>query len=156
MTILERLDRDMVEAAKARDKERLGAIRYVRSELKNRAIELKRELKDDDAVDVLSRIAKRHRESIAQFREGGRGDLADKEERQLAVTEGYLPERLSDSELADIVAGAIQEAGADGMSDLGTVMKAVMPRVKGRADGSAVKDLVRSRLEKLGEGQGTG
>ena len=156
MTILERLDRDMVEAAKARDKERLGAIRYVRSELKNRAIELRRKLEDEDAIEVLSRIAKRHRESIAQFREGGRGNLADREERQLAVAELYMPEKLGESELMDLIAEVIEEAGAAGPKDLGVVMKAVMPKVKGRAEGAAVKDLVRSSLERLAGGKGTG
>ena len=149
MTILEQLERDMIEAAKAREKERLGAIRYVRSELKNREIELQRELDDDDVVEVLSRVAKRHRESIAQFRDGGRGDLADREERQLAVTDGYLPEKLDEGELAEFIDRAIREVGAEGSGDLGAVMKAVMPGVKGRADGGAVRAMVQSSLEKL-------
>ena len=151
MTILERLERDMVEAAKARDKERLGAIRYVRSELKNREIELRRELDDEDVVGVLSRVAKKHRESIAQFRDGGRDDLAGREERQLAVTEGYLPERLGADELAELVRSAIGETGAAGPGDLGAVMKVIMPRVKGRADGSSVRSMVQSSLEELAE-----
>ncbi len=149
MTILEQLERDMIEAAKAREKERLGAIRFVRSELKNREIELQRELKDDDVVEVLSRVAKRHRESIAQFRDGGRGDLADREERQLAVTDGYLPEKLGEGELAEFIDRAIEEVGAEGSGDLGAVMKAVMPGVKGRADGGVVRGMVQSSLEKL-------
>lgn len=149
MTILERLDRDMVEAAKARDKERLGAIRYVRSEIKNRSIELRRELSDEDAVDVLSRIAKRHRESIEQFRAGGREDLAGREERQLAVAESYLPRKLDGAELTMLVDAAIEEVAARGPGDLGAVMKAIMPKVKGRADGSAVRGMVQSSLEKL-------
>lgn len=152
MSILERLDHDMVEAAKARDKDRLGAIRYVRSELKNRSIELMRELTDDDAVDVLSRVAKKHRESIEQFRGGGREDLAAKEERQLAVTESYLPAKLAAAELSVLIGEAIEEAGAEGPGDLGAVMKAIMPKVKGRADGAAVRSIVQSSLEKLAAG----
>ena len=151
MTILERLERDMVEAAKARDKERLGAIRYLRSELKNREIELRRELDDEDVVDVLARVAKRHRESIAQFRDGGRDDLADREERQLAVAEGYLPEKLDAEELAELIGLAIGDTGAAGPGDLGAVMRAIMPRVKGRADGASVRSMVQSSLERLAE-----
>jgi uncharacterized protein YqeY len=149
MTILERLERDMIEAAKAREKERLGAIRYLRSELKNREIELRRELEDEDVIEVLSRVAKRHRESVTQFRDGGRGDLAEREERQLAVTEGYLPEKLGEGELADLIGRTIEEVGAGGPGDLGAVMKALMPKVKGRADGGVVRGMVHSSLEAL-------
>ncbi|MFH1502017.1 MAG: GatB/YqeY domain-containing protein [Candidatus Eisenbacteria bacterium] len=146
MTTLERLERDMVEAAKAREATRLGAIRFARSELKNRAIELGCDLDDDDVTEVLTRIAKRHRESIDQFREAARDDLVAHETAQLEVIEGYLPEKLGEAELLALVDEALAETGASSMSDLGNVMKAVMPRVKGRADGGAVRTLVQSRL----------
>jgi uncharacterized protein YqeY len=147
VTTLERLERDMVEAAKARDSARLGAIRFARSELKNRSIELGRDLKDEDVMEVLGRIAKRHRESIEQFSGAGRDDLVAREREQLAVVEDYLPEKLTESELLSIVDGAIAEAGATSMRDLGAVMKTAMPKVKGRAEGNAVRALVQSRLE---------
>ncbi len=146
MNLLERLESDMVKAAKARDSERLGAIRFVRSQTKNRQIELKRELKDEDVVEVLSRIAKQHRESIEQFQEGGRDELVEHERRQLSVIEEYLPAQLGEQELLEILSGVIEETGAAGPRDIGTVMKTMMPRVKGLADGKIVKVLVQSRL----------
>jgi len=146
MTILDRLERDMKEAAKARDGVRLGAIRFARSELKNRQIELGRELEDDDVIEVLARIAKRHRESIEQFSGAGRNDLVKGESAQLEVVEGYLPARLSEGEILEIVDATISETGASSMKEMGVVMKSVMPKVKGRADGSAVKKAVQSRL----------
>ena len=146
MNLLERLESDMVKAAKARDSERLGAIRFVRSRAKNRQIELKRELKDEDVVEVLSRIAKQHRESIEQFQEGGRDELVEHERRQLSVIEEYLPAQLGEQELLEILSGVIEETGAAGPRDIGMVMKTIMPRVKGLADGKIVKALVQSRL----------
>jgi len=146
MSIMERLARDMVQATKARDSERLGVIRYLRSEAKNREIDLGRELKDEDAIEVLSRVARKHREAIDQFSEGGRPELVEREKRQLAVVETYLPESLSEQELAEIVDAAIEETGAEDPRGFGLVMKSIMPRVKGRADGKVVKDLVQQRL----------
>jgi len=146
MSILERLERDMIEATKARESERLGVIRFVRSELKNRQIELGRDLEDDDVIEVLARVAKRHNESIEQFTEGGRDDLVESERRQLAVVQVYLPEKLGDDEIARLIEQAIEETGASGRGGLGLVMKAIMPKVKGRADGNAVKQMVQARL----------
>ncbi len=146
MNLLERLESDMIKAAKARDSERLGAIRFVRSQTKNRQIELRRELKDEDVVEVLSRIAKQHRESIEQFQEGGRDELVKHERRQLSAIEEYLPAQLGEQELLEILSGVIEETGAAGPRDIGMVMKTIMPRVKGRADGKIVKGLVQSRL----------
>jgi len=146
LSILERLEKDMVKAAKARDAERLGVIRFVRSRAKNRQIELRRDLKDEDVTEVLARIAKQHRESIAQFTEGGRDELVESEKRQLAIVEEYLPEQLGEAEIEDILTEVIAETGASGPGDMGTVMKAVMPRVKGRADGKLVKSLVVAGL----------
>jgi uncharacterized protein YqeY len=151
MSILERLDRDMIEATKARERERLGVIRFVRSELKNRRIELGRDLKDEDVIEVLARVAKRHNESIEQFQEGGRQDLVESERRQLAVVETYLPAKLGDAEIAELITQAIEETGAAGRAGLGLVMKAIMPQVKGRADGNEVKRMVQARLSEPAE-----
>lgn len=136
----------MVEAAKARETARLGAIRFARSELKNHELKLGRELKDEDTMFVLNRIAKRHRESIEQFNGAGRDDLVSHESAQLAVIEEYLPEKLSHEELLSMVDEVIAESGASSIADLGTVMKAVMQKVKGRADGGPVRAIVQSRL----------
>jgi uncharacterized protein YqeY len=151
MSILERLERDMIKATKAREAERLGAIRFVRSELKNREIELGRDLEDDDVIEVLARVAKRHNESIEQFREGGRDDLVQREERQLSVVQEYLPEQLDDAEIARMIDAVIEEVGATDPGGLGQVMKTIMPKVKGRADGKVVKDKVQARLAALVE-----
>ncbi len=151
MNLLERLESDMIKAAKARDSGRLGAIRFVRSRTKNRQIELRRELKDEDVVEVLSRIAKQHRESIEQFQEGGRDELVEHERRQLSVIEEYLPAQLGEQELLEILSGVVEETGATGPRDIGMVMKTIMPQVRGRADGKIVKALVQSRLTGGGE-----
>ena len=139
MGLLERLDSDMVEAAKARESERLGAIRYVRSELNNQRIALGHDLSEDEAVDVVTRVAKKLREAVEQFAGAGRDDIADPERRKLEVVQSYLPEQLSGEELRQLVAQAVDETGATSARDLGSVMKTVMPRVKGRADGNAVR-----------------
>ena len=152
MKLLERLDGDMVKAAKAREAERLGVIRFVRAQTKNRRIELQRDLKDEDVVEVLARIAKQHREAIEQFSHGGREDLVERERRQLAIVEEYLPEQLGEQELLDILSEVVAETGAEGPGDMGKVMKAIMPRVKGRADGKQVKGLVVARLSGGDEG----
>ncbi len=146
MSIMERLERDMVRAVKAREADRLGVIRYVRSEAKNRQIEVGRDLDDDDLIEVLSRLAKRHREAIDQFGPAGRDDLVQKERSALAVVEEYLPEQLTEEEISALVDEAIAETGASVPRDVGNVMKAVMPKAKGRADGKKVKELVQSRL----------
>ena len=151
MSILERLERDMIEATKARETGRLGVIRFVRSELKNREIELRRGLDDDDVIEIFARVAKRHRESIEQFAEGKRDDLVERERRQLGVVEAYLPEKLGEAEIAAMIGQAIEETGTTDRGGFGRVMKTVMPKVKGRADGNVVKQMVQARLAELVE-----
>ncbi|MBN2564366.1 MAG: GatB/YqeY domain-containing protein [Candidatus Eisenbacteria bacterium] len=146
MSILERLENDMKKAAKARDTERLGVIRFVRSQTKNLEIELMRKLADEDVIGVLAKLAKQHREAIEQFTAGGRAELVAAEERKLGIVTEYLPAPLDESELQDIVSAAIEETGASTPGDMGLVMKAVMPRVKGRVEGDEVKRVVVSRL----------
>jgi uncharacterized protein YqeY len=151
MSIMERLKRDMVQATKAREAGRLGVIRLVRSEAKNREIELRRELKDEDVVEVLSRLAKGCREAVAQFEGGGRPDLVEQEKAKLSVIDEYLPEQLSEDEIAAVIDEAIAEVGAEGPRGTGLVMKTIMPKLKGRADGKMVKDLVQSKLTEPAE-----
>lgn len=149
MSILDRIGRDMVEAARARDAGRLGAIRYVRSEAKNLEIQLGRDLTDDDCIAVLSRLVKQHHDALEQFEGAGREDLAEKERVRLAVFEAYLPEQIGEDELRELVVAAVEETGATGPGDMGNVMKVVMPGVVGRADGKIVSDLVRTVLAGL-------
>lgn len=151
MSILERLQSDMITAAKAREKKRLGAIRFVRSEMKYREIELGCPLKDEDALEVLSKLSKRHRESIEQFTSAGRLDLVENEKVGLAVVTEYLPEALTENELVAIVTETVAEVGASAPGEIGLVMKAVMPKVKGRADGKMVRNLVQTELARATE-----
>ena len=114
--------------------------------MKNTQVEKGHELDDDEVVEVIAREAKRRRESMDAFEKGGRHELVQKEGAELAVLETYLPEKLGDDELAKLVDEAIVETSASSPKEMGQVMKALMPKVKGRADGAAVSAAVRARL----------
>jgi len=137
---------DMREAMKAREPVRVGALRMLMAAVKNTEVEKLHELSDDEVLEVIAREAKRRRESIEAFEKGGRTDLVDKESGELAVLEAYLPEKLSDDELAGLVDQAIAETGASTPKQMGEVMKALMPKLRGRADGTQVSAMVRARL----------
>ncbi|HEB75083.1 MAG TPA: GatB/YqeY domain-containing protein [Nitrospirae bacterium] len=145
MSILERIDGDLKVAMKSSDKVSVSTLRMVKASLKNLEIE-KGELSDDDVIGVLSTLAKQRRESIAEFDKGGRRDLADQERGELAVILSYLPEQLSEEELADLVREAVRETGATSLKDMGRVMQSLMPRLKGRADGRLVSQKVKELL----------
>jgi uncharacterized protein YqeY len=142
----EKMNNEMVLAAKAKDKIRLSALRMLKSGLHNREIDLKRELDEGEFLQLLSSMVKQRRDSIEQFAKGGRADLVEKEEAELKVIEGFLPAQLSEAELDASIADAIREAGAAGVRDMGKVMKILMPKLTGRADGKAVGDKVKARL----------
>jgi len=142
----DKIEADMREAMKAREQVRVATLRLLKSSITNAEKEKIRELSDDEVLDVVTREAKRRRESIDAFRQGGRTDLVDKESAELAVLEAYLPDRLSDDELATLVDQAIGETGATTPKQMGEVMKALMPKIRGRADGSQVSALVKSKL----------
>ncbi|HKZ18116.1 MAG TPA: GatB/YqeY domain-containing protein [Geobacteraceae bacterium] len=146
MALRDKLVDEMKTAMKARDDVRLSAIRMVRSSVKNREIDLGKELDDPEIIQVIATLAKQRRESIKLFHEAGRSDLVLKEERDLAVLLDFLPKQLSNDEIAEIVAKAITESGAQGPRDMGKVMKIVMSQVSGRAEGEAVNQIVRSML----------
>ena len=141
-----RLDGDMKDAMRAGDKLRLGAIRRARSALKNAEIEARGPLGEDAAVKVLRGIVKQHKESIEQFRTGGRTDLVEQEEREMSVLEGYLPAQMDAAALEPIVAEAIASEGAASPADMGRVMKVVMARVGGTADGKEVRAIAQRLL----------
>ncbi len=142
MTVAEQLHTDMTSAMKAGEKTRVGALRLVLSELQKAA-------KDggDDELAVLRRERKRRLEAAAQFRDGGRPELADQEEAEAQLIAGYLPAELEDSELDALIAAAIAETGADSPRDMGQVMKAVMAASGGRADGKRTSARVREALK---------
>ncbi|CAG0950279.1 putative protein YqeY [Geobacteraceae bacterium] len=146
MMLRDRLSEEMKGAMKARDEIRLSAIRLIRSSVKNREIESRHELADDEVIEVVSTLVKQRRESIRMFGEAGRTDLVEKEEKELAVLLTFLPQQLSREEVEALVAQAIADSGAQGPKDMGKVMKAIMPHVTGRADGSLVSSVVKEKL----------
>lgn len=142
----EKIADEMRAAMKAREQDRVAALRMLMTAVKNTEVEKLHELSDDEVLDVIAREAKRRRESIDAFDKGGRADLVDKETAELRVLEAYLPEKLSDDELAALVDQAVAETGAASPKQMGEVMKALMPKVRGRADGAQVSALVKARL----------
>jgi uncharacterized protein YqeY len=141
MTLADRVKQDLTTAMKAGERDRVGALRLVLSELQKAEKE-----GSSDEVAVLRRERKRRQESATAFRDGGRPELAAAEEAEAEVISAYLPAELSDDELRAIVAGAVAETGASSPKDMGQVMKAAMPRVAGRADGKRVSALAQEAL----------
>jgi len=148
MSIFEQVDKDMIKALKGGDKERLTVLRGLKSDLKYKKIEVGAELTDEQALETLASAAKKRRESIEQFRAGGREDLVKNEEFELEVISSYLPKQLTEEELRQMAESAIKEVGADSPKQMGLVMKALMPKVKGRADGKLVNKLISELLAK--------
>jgi len=146
MSLKDQLNESMKTAMKARDDLRLSAVRMVRSMVKNREIEQKTELNDQEIIEVISTLAKQRRESIRMYREGNRPDLVEKEEAELEVLLGFLPAQLSIAEIEALVDRIISETGAQGARDMGRVMKALTPLTAGKADGKTVSDTVKQKL----------
>lgn len=146
MSFKEKVDRETVQALKAGDKIRVSALRMLKSGLHNREIDLKRELNEPEFLQLLSSMVKQRKDSIEQFEKGGRADLVAKERAELAVIEEFLPSQLSEADLDAAITEAIGEAGAAGIRDMGKVMKVLMPKLTGRADGKVVGDKVKARL----------
>jgi uncharacterized protein len=146
MSLIVRLETELTVAMKERDTARRDALRLILSSLRAAEKELQRPLHDDEELQVLQRERKRRLESAEAFRAGGREQQAQTEESELAVLEEFMPEPLSEEELERIVDDAIAEVGATNMRDLGRVMADVMPQIAGRADGSAVSQIVREKL----------
>ena len=144
MAVLEQIQQDVNAALKAGDRERTGALRLIVSELQKAAKEAREQELDEMAV--LQRERKRRLESAEAYREAGREDLAGAEEREAAVIDEYLPEQMPDDELRKIVQDVVAESGASSPKDMGKVMSAVMPQVKGRADGKRVSAIVKETL----------
>ena len=147
-TLKDRLKTDLTAAMRSRDELRTGTIRMALTSITNAEVAgtQARELSDDDVIAILTKEAKKRREAAQAFRDGGRPDRAEREDAEAAVLGDYLPEQLSDDELARLVDAAIAESGAESPRDMGKVMKLVQPRVAGRADGSRVAAAVKARL----------
>ena len=136
----------MKSAMKARDKMRLGTIRMLLSAVKNEEIQKKRDLDESEELALLTRQAKQRRESIEAFSAGGRAELAERERAELAIIKAYLPPELTEAEVQTMVQSVIDTLGATSKGDMGQVMRAVMPKTRGRFDGKAVKDIVMRLL----------
>jgi uncharacterized protein len=146
MTLIVRIETELKEAMKERDAERRDALRLILNALRAAEKEIQRPLHEDEELQVLQRERKRRLEAIEAYRAAGREEQAEKEEHELDVLEDFMPEPLSEEELELIVDDAIAENGATSLRDLGRVMADVMPQIAGRADGSAVSQLVREKL----------
>jgi len=146
VSLVDRLDAELKQAMLGRDDSRRDALRLLIASLRGAEKELQRPLHEDEELQVLQRERKRRLEAAEAFRGGGREDQAQAEEQELAVLEEFMPEPIREDELEEIVDSAIAEVGATSMRDFGRVMADVMPQVSGRADGSAVSQLVREKL----------
>jgi len=147
MTIVEKVEKDLVTAMKAREELRLSVLRMMKTALKNKQIELSKPLEDNEAVAVLRTLLKQRRDSAEQFRKGGREDLAGKEEAESEIVQEYLPAAASSEEIEAAVGAAIAETGAQGAKDLGKVMKAAMAKLAGKnAEGKRVSEIARAKL----------
>jgi uncharacterized protein len=146
MALKERLDAEMKAAMKEKDAPKLSVIRMLKSAVKYREIELMKTLDDAGIQGVIASEIKRRRDSVEQYRQGAREDLAQKEEAEIAVLQAYQPAQLSPDELNKLVDAAISRSGAQGPKDMGKVMKELLPEVQGKAEGKAVSDLVKQKL----------
>jgi uncharacterized protein YqeY len=144
--MLKKIQDDMKQAMKAGDKKRLSTIRMLLAAIKNESIEKRKELSSEDISAVIQREIKQRRTAIAEFRAGGREDLVQENEAEIAVLESYLPPQLSDAELEALVRQVVAETGASSLREMGKVMGKIMPQVKGKADGGRVQAIVRKVL----------
>ena len=144
-----KIEQDATEALKSRDSLRLSVLRMLKSDIRYKEIEKGSELPEDEVLSVLSSAIKRRKDSIQQFEKGGREDLVSREKDELAVILRYMPEQMTEEELSSIINQTISEENATGPSDLGRVMKQIMSKVRGRADGKRVNQLVSSQLQSI-------
>lgn len=146
MSLKERINEDMKSALRAREAARLSALRLLLAAIKQREVDERTALGDDDVVAVIDKMLKQRRDSIAQFESAGRQDLADAEKFEISVLQTYLPQALSPAEIDAAVAKAVAQTGAKGPQDMGKVMTALKPLLAGRADMGKVSTLVKARL----------
>ncbi len=147
MSLEERIENEFKAALKQRDKIKLSTLRMLKADIINAKLDQnKKALKDEEIVKIIQRQVKQHKDSIEQFEKGKRQDLVEKEKKELDILLSYMPEQLSQEELKKIIAGVIKELEATGKGEMGKVMKSVMERVKGRADGKKVSQIVSSLL----------
>lgn len=146
MSLKERFSSELKDSLKSGDRLKLSTIRLIMASLKNREIEKRGSLSEEEIIDLLVSLSKQRKESIEEFKKGGRQDLVDKETEELKIIESYMPQQLTPEEIKKIIGETITETGASGPKDIGKVMKVLMPKVKGRADGKLVNEMVKELL----------
>ena len=149
MTMKSKLADDLKQAMRDKDTLRRDVVRYLRSEVRNQEIRDQKELDDAGVIQVLSRQAQQRRDSIEIYKEAGRHDLVDKEESELSVIAAYLPQQMTSEEITDLVRQVVADVGASGPGDMGKVMGAIMPQVRGKAEGREVNAIVQQTLRNL-------
>ncbi|TAL25249.1 MAG: GatB/YqeY domain-containing protein [Nitrospirae bacterium] len=152
MEILKRINDDLVVSMKSKDELKTTTLRMIKSAVKNAEIAKrgKGDLAEDDIMGVLSTMVKQRKESAEQYEKAARKDLAEKENKEIAIIQEYLPKQLTIEELDEIIKATIQEPGVTGMKEMGKLMKELMPKVKGKTDGKLVNQRIKELLEKLG------
>ena len=146
MPLKDQISSDLKDAMRAGDAKKRDAIRLLTSEMKRKEVDERVTLTDTDVVAIIDKMIKQRRDSIAQFEKGGRQDLADNEKFELGVLQVYMPQALSEAEIAAAITASIQESGATSPADMGKVMAALKPKLAGRADMSKVSGLVKTKL----------
>ena len=150
MTLAEQIQKDIVDAMKAKDEMRLSVLRMAKAAIQHKEIEKIRKLDEQESIQLLQTLVKQRKESIDQFAKGGRQDLVDKETKELAILEKYLPAGASEAEMDAAIAKAISETGANSIKQMGAVVKAAKAALEGKTvDGKALSDRVRDRLSKM-------
>jgi uncharacterized protein YqeY len=148
MSLVEKIEKDVIEAMKARDAVKVSTLRMLKSALGNYLIQAKKDkAEDSEVLGIITKQAKQRRESVDSFEKAGRKDLVDKEKAELAILESYLPKQLTDDELRAAVQSAITTSGAQTSADMGKLMKILMPIVQGKADGKRVQEFVKALLK---------
>jgi uncharacterized protein len=151
MSLTERIQKDLVDSMRAKDELRLSVLRGIKAAIKHKEVEKIRTLDDAESIQILQTLVKQRKESIEQFTKGNRPELADKETKELAILESYLPAGASATEMNAAIDKTIAETGANSMKQMGVVVKAAKAALEGKSvDGKALSDLVRERLSKLG------
>ncbi|MEW6171425.1 MAG: GatB/YqeY domain-containing protein [Candidatus Omnitrophota bacterium] len=149
MTLVERILQDYKEAMKTKDTIKVSILSFLRSELNYAAIEKqKKNLDDQDVLSVIRKQIKQHQDSIEQFQKGNRADLVEKEKKELEILKSYMPQEMPQEEIKKLIEETISATGASEMKDMGRLMKELMPKLGGRADGKLVNDLIKERLTK--------
>ncbi len=146
MALIDQLKEEQKLAMKAKDKIRLGTIRLALSAIKQREVDEQITLSDDDIIAILTKMVKQRRDSVVQYEAAGRQDLADAEQSEITILEDFMPQPLTDEEVAALIDSAITELDANGMQDMGKVMALLKPQIQGRADAGKVSGLVRAKL----------